>query len=69
MPQIFKALVSISVWVLFIHGIVAILWGGIDMYFLTGGGRLTMMAAISCSIGTVNLILVAVAAKLRQMLE
>ena len=69
MPQIFKTLVSISVWVLFIHGIVAILWGGIDMFILSGGGRLTMMAAVGCSIGTVNLILAAVAAKLRQMLD
>ena len=69
MPQIFKAIVTISVWVLFIHGLVAILGGGIEMFILSGGGRLTMMAALACSIGTVNLILAAAAAKLRQMLE
>jgi hypothetical protein len=68
MPQIFKVLVSITVWVLFIHGLVAIVGGGIE-FWVMGGGRLTLMAAISCSIGTVNLILAAVAAKLRQMLE
>lgn len=68
MPQIFKALVSISVWVLFIHGLVAIVGGGIE-FWVMGGGRLTLMAAVGCSIGTVNLILAAVAAKLRQMLD
>ena len=69
MPSIFKALTSISVWILFIHGLVAIVWGGLDMWILTGGGKLTMMAAISCSIGTANLLMAAAAAKLRDMME
>ena len=69
MPQVFKALTSISVWILFIHGLVAIAWGGVDMWFLSGGGRLTMMAALSCSIGSVNLLMAAIVARLRQKME
>lgn len=69
MPHVFKTLTSISVWVLFIHGLVALAWGGADMFIFTGGWKLTPMAATSCSIGTVNLILAAAAAKLRQMME
>lgn len=69
MPYIFKTLTSITVWVLFIHGLMAIVWGGADMFIFTGGWQLTPMAAISCSIGTANLILAALAAKLRQTME
>ena len=69
MPAIFKTLTSISVWVLFIHGLVAIIWGGTDMLIFTGGWKLTTMAAISCSIGTANIILAVVAARLRQKME
>lgn len=69
MPQVFKALTSISVWVLFIHGLLAIAWGGADMLIFTGGWQLTTLAAVSCSIGTANLILAVVAVKLRQMME
>jgi hypothetical protein len=69
MPHVFKTLTSISVWVLFIHGLLAIAWGGADMLIFTGGWQLTTLAAISCSIGMVNLILAVVAAKLRQMME
>ena len=67
MPKGFKAITTISVWVLFLHGLVAILWGGIDM--LSEGWTLTKMAALSCSIGTVNLIFAAIAIKIRQTLE
>ena len=69
MPHVFKTLTSISVWVLFIHGLLAIAWGGVDMLVFTGGWQLTTLAAIACSIGTANLILAVVAAKLRQMME
>jgi len=48
-------------------GLIAIVWGGVDMFILAGGGKLTMMAAISYSIGTVNLIFAA-AAKFRDMM-
>ena len=67
MPKGLKAITSIIVWVLFLHGLVAILWGGIDM--LSEGWTLTKMAALSCSIGTVNLIFAAIAIKIRQTLE
>ena len=67
MPKGFKAITSIIVWVLFLHGLVAILWGGV--YMLREGLTLTKMAAISCSIGTVNLIFAAIVIKIRQTLE
>ena len=69
MPSIFKTLTSISVWILFIHGLLAIAWGGADMFIFTGGWQLTKLSAISCTIGTVNLILAVVAARLRQKME
>ena len=63
-----KAIVSISVWVLFLHGLVAIAGGGYDMW-IRHGGDLTQMAVISCALGTANLLMAAVAAKLRHMME
>lgn len=68
MPPIFKALTSISVWILFLHGLVAIAWGGYDMWILNGG-TFTKMAALACGIGTTNLLMAAVAAKLRDMMS
>jgi len=32
MPHVFKTLTSICVWVLFFHGLIAIVWGGVDMF-------------------------------------
>ena len=69
MPNVFKTLTSISIWILFIHGLLAIAWGGADMFIFTGGWTLTPMAAISCSIGSANLIMAVVAVKLRKMME
>jgi hypothetical protein len=69
MSHTFKTLASICVWVLFLHGLVAILWGGVDMFIFTGGWKLTYKAAISCSIGTANLILAVLAARLRQKMD
>jgi hypothetical protein len=68
MPQIFKALTSIAVWILFIHGIIAIAWGGYSMW-IKEGGDLTLLAAISCGIGTTNMLMAAAAAKLRGLME
>ncbi len=68
MPQIFKALTSISVWILFIHGIIAIAWGGYSMW-VKEGGDLTFLAAASCGIGTANMLMAAAAAKLRSLME
>ena len=69
MPPILKGITTISVWVLFIHGLVAIVWGGVDMLIFTGGWQLTKLAALSCAIGTANLLMAAAAAKLRHMME
>jgi hypothetical protein len=49
--------------------LLAVIWGGVDMLIFTGGWRLTHMAAISCSIGTVSLFLAVVTARLRHMME
>ena len=67
MPKGLKAITTISVWVLFFHGLVAILWGGINM--LREGWTLTNMSALSCSIGAANLIFAAIVVKIRQTLE
>ena len=68
MPAIFKTLTSISVWILFIHGLVAIIWGGLEMWVFGEEIELTTMAVISCSLGTANLLMAAAAAKLRDMM-
>jgi hypothetical protein len=64
-----RLMTTISAWLLFIHGLAAIAWGGVDMLHFTGGWQLTEMAAISCSIGTANLIMAAIAAWLRHKME
>ena len=63
-----KTITTICVWVLFLHGLVAIAWGGYDMW-IQNGGDLTQMAAISCTIGTANLLMAGIAAKLRRTME
>ena len=60
-----RVITTISVWILFLHGLAGIAWGGVDIFYFTGDWQLTEMAAISCSIGTANLFLAAVAAWLR----
>jgi hypothetical protein len=68
MPQIFKALTSIAVWVLFIHGIISIAGGGYIMW-IKESGDLTFIAAAACGIGTANMLMAAAAAKLRGLME
>ncbi len=68
MPPIFKAITSICVWILFIHGIVAIGYGGYEMW-IVADGELTTIAAISCAMGTANLLMTAAVAKLRGMMQ
>jgi hypothetical protein len=63
-----KAITTICVWVLFLHGLVAIAWGGYDMW-IQNSGDLTQMALISCGLGTANLLMAAIAAKLRHTME
>ncbi len=66
MPPIFKALVSIIVWILFIKGCACI----VDGTYISIAGTEPLLTAIAmCSEGIVALILAAVAAKLRQTLE
>ncbi len=66
MPSIFKALVSIIVWILFIKGCVSILAGTVAAF----AGTQPMLTAVAiCSEGIIALILAAVAAKIRQKME
>ena len=70
MPPIFKALASITVWVLFIWGCVAILSTTVCYYVHTGIGNAPTLATLaSWGVGTTQLILSVCAMKLRQMLE
>jgi len=66
MPQIFKALVTLAVWFLFIKGCLSIA-AGLYMSFAETEPMLTAIAM--CSEGIVALILAAVAAMLRKKLE
>jgi len=67
MPPIFKALVSISVWVLFILGWVATITTGVMMAMSGMAGELPpMVAVVNGSAGGAFFILACVAAKIRQ---
>ncbi len=72
MPSIFKALASITVWVLFVFGCVAILMflvmGTITGVFF-GAGPPPLTGFVGAALGIASLILAVVAMKLRQMLE
>ena len=63
-----RVIMAICVWVLFIHGLAAIGWGGYDMWF-QNDGDLTLLDAASCAIGTANLLMAAIAARLRNGME
>ncbi len=67
MPPIFKAVITISVWVLFIKGLLAAL---ITVYTIgraiMAGETLPMVGVAACGVGSVALILTCVAAWLRQ---
>ena len=65
MPPIFKALASITVWILFINGCLGIVLSGVAR--LTTGE--TLGAPIAWGVAVVSLIAAVVAMKLRQMLE
>ena len=69
MPPIFKALASISVWVLFIVGCVNILTSFIG--WATGGFGIAnwQSGATFLAIGIVSIILSVIAMRLRKMLE
>ena len=65
MPPIFKALASITVWILFINGCVGIIGSAVSRLIM-GEAPGPMIAWV---IATTSLILAVVAMKLRQMLE
>ena len=70
MPPIFKAVITISVWVLFIKGWLGILAGTWTLSAASMAGAPAPMAAVAeCGVGVAALILACVAAKLRQMVE
>jgi len=71
MPSIFKALASISAWVLFIAGLVFIIWPNL-MNIVSGqlvAGPPPWQQVAGSAIGVASLILSVCAMKLRQMLE
>jgi len=66
MPPMVKALVTIAIWVLFVKGCLAVALGTVAGL----AGMVTPLVALGeCAVGIAALILSAVAAKLRQMLE
>ena len=69
MPPIFKALASITVWVLFIWGCVTILSATVGYYVDHALQTPTIGILASWGVGTAQLILAVCAMKLRQMLE
>ena len=70
MPPIFKALASITVWVLFIWGCITILSTTVCYYIQTGiGNPPTLAEFMGWGVGTAELTLSVCVMKLRQMLE
>ena len=66
MPQVFKSLVSISVWILFIYGCILLINTTVQSII---GGLSPALTMAGGGIAMASFILAAVAAKLRQMLE
>ena len=72
MPPIFKALASITVWILFIFGLLFLLVGNVGVIMageLFGTEPPSIQFYLSNGIGSAFFILSVVAMKLRQMLE
>ena len=70
MPSIFKALASITVWVLFIWGCVAILSTTVCYYVITGTmNPPTLPHYMGWGLGTAQLVLAVVVMRLRQKME
>jgi len=67
MPQIFKALATITAWFLFIWGLILTVFDGFVLPFV---GKITMTEAyFATGLGIASLILSVVAMKLRKMLQ
>ena len=65
MPPIFKALVTIAAWILFVNGCLGIILPGVSRL----AGEAGLGAPIVWGVGVVSLIASVVAMKLRQTLE
>lgn len=67
MPQIFKALATITAWFLFIWGLILAVFDGFVLPII---GKITMTEAyFATGLGIASLILSVVAMKLRKMLQ
>ncbi len=67
MPQIFKALATITAWFLFIWGLILAVFDGFVLPII---GKITMTEAyLATGLGIASLILSVVAMKLRKMLQ
>ncbi len=70
MPPIFKALATITVWVLFIGGLITLVITTINWAVIVGFiGKPPLAIFMGWGAGTAELILAVCAMKLRQMLE
>jgi hypothetical protein len=70
MSPVFKTIITISIWVLFIKGLIASVVGCVLTGIAIMGGNTPLMvyAAISC-VGIASLILACVAVKLRKIAD
>ncbi len=69
MPPIFKALVTISVWLLFLTGCMGVIITGIVMLSAMTAGKTLMEGLVSCAATSFAFILACVGAWLRKKLE
>jgi hypothetical protein len=70
MPNIFKTIINISIWMLFLKAVLATL---VTLYFLIkvfiDGEKLPMVVVVSCAVGCFAYILACVAVWIRQKVE
>ena len=70
MPQVFKTLASITVWLLFIDGCIFAIMPSISYFAKVGFlGKPDPLMFVSWGLATVQIFLSVVVAKLRQMME
>ena len=69
MPPIFKALITISVWLLFIKGCVGIILATIINMSAMSGESPPMAGAVVCAVSSFAFILACVAAWIRKKVE
>jgi len=70
MPPIFKTIINVSVWLLFLKAVLAT---GVTLYFLikifVDSEKLSMVVVASCAVGCLAYILACIAAWIRQKVE